>query len=106
MTGDHDHRHAVVMVAEKTQQVDAVAIGQAYVEHAHIRSSRGDAGAEFRRGPADDDTESFAFQNHLEGKPDVGFVIDDEDAFGCHVMFVFSKCNCQLFLSNARSKWR
>src|SRR5438552_6735498 len=75
----------VVVLAQEPQEIDAVPVRKPHIEQARIRAIGSDARAEFRRRPADENLVAFAFQYHLERKPNVRFIVNDENAFGSHM---------------------
>src|SRR5262245_12926987 len=84
MSGNHDDRHAIVVLTEVAKQVDAASVRKPDVEEAKVWPEAGDAGAKLGCRPTDRDRVTFTLQDHLQRESDVGFVIDNEDALAWH----------------------
>src|SRR5262249_23634326 len=77
MTGDHDRGNTIVVFAKETQQIDAAAIRQPYVEQADVGAITRNTRPKLGRSPAKENAVALALPDHFQGAANVWFVVDD-----------------------------
>ena len=77
--GDHHRRRRVVRLFQRSQHVDAVAVGQPDVEQVQVGACPASLGLELRRRVADGDAETLALEDQPQRQADVRLVVQDHD---------------------------
>jgi hypothetical protein len=80
--GEDEHRHIPPLRAPVAQQVDAVAIGQAQVQHAGIKVTAGHVGSGLGHAGRRVAGEAMQFQPGLDAAGHQGVVFDDQNVHG------------------------
>jgi hypothetical protein len=75
--GNHDYGNLVLVYPKEPKHIDPVTIRQSHVDKASVRTIRRDTRAEFGDGFANEHVVTFAFEDHLQRKADVRFVINN-----------------------------
>ena len=78
--GDHHHRRGILALLQRSQQVDAVAVGQPHVEQIQIGAPGHAMRLELGDRAADRDAVALALEDQPQRRADVRLVVDDDDA--------------------------
>src|SRR6185369_8135018 len=84
VAGDHHNGNAIVVVSKEAQEIDAVAVRQSHIEKAYVRTISKQSRSKLIGSPADENVVALPLEDHLEGKADVWFVVENENAFTRH----------------------
>ena len=79
VAGDHHRGRRVVGLFQRSQHVDAVAVGQPQVEQVQVGARPSALGLEPRRRVANRDAIALALENQPQRQPDVRLVVHDHD---------------------------